>query len=880
MSKKKKNIQSPAAPAAPGERKPRRWLWIVLAVALVIVAAVVGWYLMRYQFNNTYKQYITEPAAAAVGTEFKALEDAEPSVEGYELVAQNETLKLYAQAESGNVAVYDLRNGQTVYSNPPEADADKIAKKANKGYLKSQVMVDYYNASLSTGTYSSFADSAELGNVTMQSIPDGVRFIYELGEEVEVYYVPSYLTDERYQELYNAVETSIQREMYGKANSYYEQREDGNWYMSENGKKMAIRTKKKISDALLAAGLTEEEFYDWEEKAGVVYPETLGFTVALDWTLKGDAVECTVPPELIEERGGGMIYRIQLLPYFAAAGLEESGYMVVPNGSGSLINFNNGKQSNSQYSQYVYEMDLVDAEYTKTQNLQAVRLPLFAICRENSTVLATIEDGETFANITADVSGRNNSYNNAYVIFTLRGDEKLAMFGAGETADMPIVEDERYFEPLTVRYTLLSEENKGYSGVANYYRERLISEGVLTLKNESGDVPFYYDVIGGVKETAHTLGVQHLSVEAMTTFEQAGQMAQLLDEKGVSNQVMNFQGWMNGGYYHDVPDKIKVLRQLGGKAELEKLAETMKKYGELYADVAIQNVTYISKRYRYTEESSRYYGAGYSVSFGEVNPTNLRRTSGLGYAENLYDLLSPKFLPYYVEGFTKAIKGYDESIGISLRDLGYELHADKKRTGVINREEALMVVESQLQKLRETGRGLMVAGGNVYALEGVSHILSAPMTSTEYFIVDETIPLYQMVVHGSVDYTGKALNTYVTDDARADLLAMIEYGASTRYVFTWEEATEMKYTGLNKYYATTFDAWADAAAESYAYVNEALRHVSDAAMVEHVSLSETLKRVTYANDVVIYINYGSEDAQADGYTVPARDYLVKGGVTE
>jgi len=884
MSKKKKNIQSPAvsaapvAPVAPEDRKPRRWLWIALAVVLVIVAAVVGWYLIRYQFNRTYKQYVTEPAAAAVATEFKALEDAEPSVKDYELVAQNDTLKLYAQAESGNVAIYDLRNGETVYSNPPAADKDKVAKKANKGYLKSQLMVDYYNASLSTGTYSSFADSAELGNITMQSIPEGVRFVYELGEEVEVYYVPSYLTDARFQELFNAVETSIQREMYGKANSYYEQREDGDWYVSENGKKMPIRTKKKVSEALLAAGLTEDEFYEWEEKAGIEYPETLGFTVALDWTLKGDAVECTVPPELIEERGGGMIYRIQLLPYFAAAGTEENGYMVVPNGSGSLINFNNGKQSNSQYSQYVYEMDLVDAEYTKTQNLQAVRMPLFALCRENSTVLATIEDGETFANITADVSGRNNSYNNAYVIFTLRGDEKLAMFGAGETADMPIVEDYRYLEPLTVRYTLLTAENKGYNGVANYYRERLISEGVLSVKSEGGDIPFYYDVIGGVKETAHTMGVQHLSVEAMTTFEQAGQMAQLLKEKGVDNQVMNLQGWMNGGYYHDVPDKIKVLRQLGGKGDLQALAQTMKQYGELYADVALQNVTYISKRYRSNEESSRYYGAGYSVSFGEVNPTNLRRTTGLGYAENLYDLLSPKFLPYYVEHFTKAMKGYDESIGISLRDLGYELHADKKRTEVINREEALMVVESQLQKLRETGRNLMVSGGNIYALKGVSHILAAPMSSTEYFIVDQTIPLYQMVVHGCADYTGKAINTYVTDDAKTDLLEMIEYGASTRYIFTWEEATEMKYTGLNKYYATTFDAWADEAAQSYAYVNEALRHVSDANMVEHVSLSETLKRVTYSNGVVIYVNYAGEDAQADGVTVPAKDYIVMGGV--
>ncbi|MBQ8554775.1 MAG: hypothetical protein IJ438_02770 [Clostridia bacterium] len=869
---KKKNV------VAPGERKSRRWLWITLAVVLVIVAVAVGWYLMRYQFNNEYKQYITDPAAAVEAVEFTALEDADPSVEGFSLVAHNDILKLYANAETGDVAVYDLRNGETVYSNPPAAGSDPVANKTNKNQLKSQFLLEYYNASLGMGTYDSFSKSVDLGNIKAESIPDGVRFTYEVGEEVEVYYVPHFLTDARFQELYNGSAANVQKLMTGQANSFYEQREDGNWYISENGVKMSIRNLNRMSEAFLELGLTPEEYYDWQEQAGVEGAETLGFTIALDWTLSGDAVECTIPADLIEERGGGMIARIQLLPYMGAAGQDETGYIVVPNGSGSLINFNNGKHTSAVYSQYIYEMDLVDSEYTKTQTIQPVRLPIFGLCREDSSILASVEKGATFANITADVSGRNNAYNNVYAIFTLRGDEKLSMFGAGETSEMPIVEDNFYAETLTVRYTLLTEENKGYSGMANYYRQRLLDEGVLTLKAEGGDIPFYYDVIGGVKETAHTMGVQHLRVKAMTTFEEADEIAQQLNKKGVSNQVMNFQGWMNGGYYHDVVDKVKVLRQLGGKDGLEELNTSLERLGgELYADVAFQNVTYISKRYRYTEESSRYYGAGYSVSFGEVNPATLRRTSGLGYAENLYDLLSPKFLPYYVRRFIDATENYSLS-GISLRDLGYELHADKRRTNVINREEALMVVESQLDALQATGRKLMITGGNEYALEGVSHVLGAPLSSTEYFIVDETIPLYEMIVHGCVDYTGTALNTVVSDDWQGDLLKMIEYGASTRYIFTWEDATEMKYTGLNKFYATTFENWADEAVEKYAYVNGALSQVSNATMVEHASLSDTLKRVTYSNGVVIYINYGSESAQADGYTVPARDYLAMGGV--
>ncbi len=106
------------------------------------------------------------------------------------------------------------------------------------------------------------------------------------------------------------------------------------------------------------------------------------------------------------------------------------------------------------------------------------------------------------------------------------------------------------------------------------------------------------------------------------------------------------------------------------------------------------------------------------------------------------------------------------------------------------------------------------------------------MTATEYVIVDETIPLYEMILHGCVDYTGQALNTIVSDDWQAKLLKMVEYGASPRYTFTAQQASDMKYTALNRLYATTVANWTDTAAEQYAYLNAALASVSGAQMVK------------------------------------------------
>ena len=821
MSEQTKIKHSPAVEG----KKHHKVRWIVLAVLLVIVAAVAAWYLIRFEFNRDYQAYIEAPKGAAAQSELAALTDENPNVAApFQLFAENDNLKLYADLETANVAIYDKRSGETVYSNPVDADADKVANKTNKNYLKSQFLLDYYNAGLTSSTYDSYSMSVALGNFRAAAIEDGIAFIYDVGVDSIQYLTPSYLPTERYEGLYEQLSAQAKK----AADIVYEKRDDGYW-ISATGE---------------------------------------------------DNVEAKLPVSAIEERGGGKVYRIQLLPYMAAAGSDENGYMVVPNGSGSLIRFNNGKNSAAVYSQYVYDMDLIDGDYTQTQTIQSVRLPLWGVCRENTSVLATIENGASLAAISADVAGRNNSYNNAFAMFTLRGSELLSLFGAGETAEMPIVEDNYYGEDLVIRYTFLTAENKGYSGLANYYRARLIAENVLSPLEETGDSPFYYDVIGGVKETTHFMGIQYLHVRAMTTFDEAVEIAQTLNKAGIKHQVMNFQGWMNGGYYHDVANNVSVLRQLGGKDRLENLNSAIARLGgELYADVAFQKVTQISKHYMENQETSRYYGAGYIAQFGVTNPASLRRTSALGYSENIYNLLSPKFLPYYVSGFLNSTKDYSLN-GYSLRDLGCELHADKRRTELINREQALMIVESQLRAIADSGKNVMVSGGNLYALNGVKHVIDAPMTATEYVIVDETIPLYEMILHGCVDYTGQALNTIVSDDWQAKLLKMVEYGASPRYTFTAQQASDMKYTALNRLYATTVANWTDTAAEQYAYLNAALASVSGAQMVKHTILSDTLRSVEYDNGVTIYINYGSQDAQAGGGTVPAKAYLVTGGANE
>jgi hypothetical protein len=60
--------------------------------------------------------------------------------------------------------------------------------------------------------------------------------------------------------------------------------------------------------------------------------------------------------------------------------------------------------------------------------------------------------------------------------------------------------------------------------MANYYRNELLNRGELAKKDTEDSIPFYLDLLGGVKMQQSILGVPYLSVYPMTTFDEAGKI--------------------------------------------------------------------------------------------------------------------------------------------------------------------------------------------------------------------------------------------------------------------------------------------------------------------------------------------------------------------
>jgi hypothetical protein len=849
---------------------------IIIISAVVLAAAGYVLYLFLYYFNyKEYRKYLKDYSFEA-GREFAALEDDDPKVERMVLAAENDTLKLYTNTTTTEVAVYDKRSGEITYSNPVDRNSDPIASGRNKTALNSQFMLTYYDISMTMITMYNYDFSVEREQFEIEAIDNGIRYTYLLGNlDSPTGLIPPFITEERLQE--KILSKLGEREAKTFRGNYIASKTLDGFLELTSGAQANQIGLKRWNGWLEEIGYTQADFdEDAALAAGGSLPERTTFTIVLEYRLEGDSLKVTVPAEQIKETGSGRLAGIDLLCFFGAGSDKEEGYMLVPNGSGSLIRFNNGKKT-ERYNEYVYGMDDVSQAFTEVENKEKIRIPVFGIKHENSAIFARITEGDALANIVADISGNVNSYNYVYPSFVIRGSEKVYLFGAtGASSDLPVLEKDIYALDLTVSYTFLNKEDASYSGMARYYRNKLIEDGVLTVKDESDSIPFYLDILGSIKKQKSIMGAPYLGVYPMTDFEEAWEIAKKFKDEGVSNIRMNYLGWFNGGYYHYVPKNIRVDRKLGGKKGLKELNSKLADNGMmLYGDVALQKISFVAegKNYSWRMENAQYY-SGIAVGYGPVNPATLRKSS-LGYRETLNNILSPRFLVRHVGWLTDEIK--DVNIGsLSLRDMGDTLTSDKRRTNVINRQESKQVVLGQLERIDEVTDRLMLNGGNSYSWAYADDLQNVPSGHNSLHIVDVEVPFYQMVIHGCIDYSGYAVNLSDSYDRQQTILRMVEFGMYPHFTLSYEETSEMKYTGMNLLYSTQYDVWLEDAVRIYEGVNEALKHVTGSTITEHEAAAPGIRKVTYDNGCIIYINYNDSDADIDAVKIPARSYVIKG----
>lgn len=548
-----------------------------------------------------------------------------------------------------------------------------------------------------------------------------------------------------------------------------------------------------------------------------------GFEFPVEYTLAEDHLRAVLRVEDIREnKPENIITEITLMEAFGAASTEEEGYFVIPDGSGALIRFNNGRTSETNaYKQPVYGSDITAVPQVRGAYTEQIYLPVYGIVKEDNALLAVAERGDSNACISAKISGQSNTdYNMCSFSFTLRETDTYYMSGSQKQQITVFEGGDIKSDDIEMRYYPISKKNAGYADVASRYREYLMEEKEVAPGVKENSAPLYIDLYGGVEKKRSLLGIPLRLKTSVTSYSQGLDILRALENSGVDEMVVSYTNWTNDGIKNKIDTDAKPSRMLGGRKDFNKLTEYMEDRNILFYPVS-DNRSFRSGNgyYAFTDTSVRVSG-----SYSRI--VSYDRAYGVpdGSRRNL-SLLSPGS---YGEVFGDLAKGYEkaELEGISAGDLTTALYGDYSKRGA-SRYEAMKKLVSGYEKLCGTmENGILADGANAYALPYVSHIRNVPVTSSRFDIFDEDVPFYQMVIHGLIPYTTRAVNG--SPDPAEMLIYAAETGSCLRYDMIYEQSAVLEDTEFDIYYYASGSSWTDEAAEAFRLLKPVLAEVSDA----------------------------------------------------
>ena len=782
----------------------------------------------------------------------------------------------------GSTTQFTLENKRTGYvwrSNPENADSDPIALSAEKSKMKSTMLLTYATSEGATTVFDNYTYSIANGVYDIEAGDGEIRVNYVVGKISKVFIVPDAITRtrmERFTDGMSKRETGTVLDMYqlyDPANSkdaakiaelvetYPDMAEEAVYVIRNNQKD----NKKSKVEALLAAhGYDGEEYaYDQSRIAGESALSGAVFNVTLTYRLEGGDLVLGIPYEDIRYTASYPIISVTPLPYFGAADADQEGYAMVPEGGGSIIRYNNGKNAQTAYYSNLYGWDYGSAR-TVLINETRSSFPVYAMTGGDEAFICLLEDGASLAGINADVSGRNNSFNTANVTYTVLHNDQ---YDVSAKTTQRIYMFERNLPDITVTQRYRFVDSANYVDLASAYGDYLVSEGRLTAAGQE-DVPVVISLIGAIEKTVKRGGIPVTASVALTDFSEARAIVEELNGAGLDNLAIRYEGWANGGVSQRVFSRVKVENVLGGKAGLSGFVKAAQDAG---------NAVYLDGMSMFTYRSGVFQGFNYFADAAKHTTRDrvkLYSFSPIFFTQekwrDSFYLAKPGYVGRMAENFAAAAA--ELGANVSYRDMGYLLAGDYDAEDITTREESIARQREIMAAAADRGCKVMIRSGNDYALSGADIVSDMDLFGNGYSIVDEDIPFYQIALHGRANYASEPLN--MAGDWETALLRSAEYGSGLSYAFMAEDADVLVDTYYTQYTGASWDAVKDSAVAVLTKYRQDMRGLNDKRITDHAYLTDSVTRTVYEDGTQVYVNFSYEDYRAGNTRVPARSYLV------
>ena len=597
-----------------------------------------------------------------------------------------------------------------------------------------------------------------------------------------------------------------------------------------------------------------------------------GFVIPVQYVLEEDCLAASIISEGIEEEvwedpdtdpeKKQSVMNVALLPFMGAAGSDDEGYLIIPDGSGALIHFNNGRTGAAIYQQDVYGRDDALTIRKAATTTYDVNMPLFGIVRNGRALMAVVENGDYQAQLNAMVNGQLTGYSNAYfAVQYIHMEANTIMPGSEHSTDVMLPTNTfRDMGNFTVRYYPLAAENATYADVAAAYRAQLgLKESIADAATQQ------LEMVASIPSIDTFLGVPYESVRVLTSYEQAAQTLRDFAAEGLNDLTLRYTGWSKQSVRGKMVTGLDLDNRLGGKKAFDGLRQAVKETGaEMVLAVDLIDIY---------EDGNGYwslFAATDSVnSTAKQVPEFLQSTGYQDPEGKPWYLLSPDKVPEAARKLAENLSGQVD--GVSLSMLGNTVYSSFGKTG-ISRTSAGMYWQQALETLSGKIQTLSAKTASAYAFPYIEQVDATPCASSRFEVTDMEIPFYQMVTHGAmVLYTEPANED---GNVRKALLRAIEYGMYPSWRVIAGDTALLSGTDYASWHAASLDAWREEIKNTAAWMAP-LGVYAGMQMTGHEQVTATLSVTTYANGDMVLVNYGSEDAEHLGVTVPALGYAIK-----
>ncbi len=800
-------------------------------------------------------------------------------VKNQNCVLENNFLKFEIDPVTTNFTILQKNTGKVWHSSPEGAKNDKIALTKEKNNMMSAVLLKYSTENGTDDTYDTYTNSVLRKFYNIEKKGSEITVNYTVGQMDREYIFPLIMYQEEFDKWTEGLSKS-QVNAVGRAYHKYNMSsfkgqelqdmldkypgmEDGNLYLVfENVQK---HVKEQMEQIFEKQGFTYEDYLENKElyKESNI-KEVPAFNISIIYKLDGNALTVTVPFKEISYRLKYPITQVSILPYFGAAGPEEKGYMLIPEGSGSIINFNNGKTKQNGYYADCYGWDFATERSAVITETRA-SFPVFGISYPDSSVLSIINKGAEYAGITAEIAGKLGSYNYIRADYKLLHREEYEVTARSQSSQY--VYETGLPQDEYIEQSFVFIDSDSYVDMAKAYRSKLLSgEKKLT----TTEVPLSVEIVGAIEKIQQVAGMPKVKPYKLTGYDEASDIINEIDQLGIKNVNYKLSGFVNGGIRQKLMKRVRFISALGGKSGFKKmLKKTNDASAKLYLDGSVQTAyrSNLFNGFNKYKDAARFVSDELCELF-EYSPL----WYGKDKAQDSYFLLKSKLREKGSENLIKTASKLKLD-GVSYRDNGNLLSSDFNEKRHSSRATETQKQLEQFDKAIEKELGIMINGGNDYAVKDADFITNMTLHGNQYAIIDAFVPFYQIALHGYVNYAGNPINLSFEKDQL--ILESAEAGAGLNFSFMEASPERLQETYYTEYYASNFDTWKERFVDIYKEYNSKMAPVMNSPIVGHELVDENVTKTVFENGYVVYVNYSYGNyITPSGKFIPERDYRV------